>query len=311
MSSKIDPSSRSRTILWCVPRSASTSLTKCLSSIEECEIWLEPYCFSHIAMMEYAHHFGGKLPTDREGNEEVCQKVADKLTEIAMTRYNPDYISYGSVKRLLERSTSPHVFVKDIGYGCDDGIRFLPEGFKHTFLIRHPWRVLPSYRRAMYKLHGQLGEIDQDIVTEDKFDLKYDSRYCPDGYFFGELYKIWKHVCTHLDSQPVVIDGDDLLRNPAEILPKYCRAVGLPYKESMLRWEGSLRPMESWKVPSAQHLTSYKSFYQRTIDSTKFIPPGAMPSRSDLTPDIIRCADEVMELYEEMNSHRIRLDQPN
>ncbi len=34
-----------------------------------------------------------------------------------------------------------------------------------------------------------------------------------------------------------VVDADDLLDNPSGIMAAYCRSVGLPYTDSMLKWD--------------------------------------------------------------------------
>ena len=117
------------------------------------------------------------------------------------------FLRYGSVKHRLEQATSKHVFVKDMGFCVPkDGLQYLPLGYKHTFLIRNPLRTIYSYRKS---------------ITDD--------RYFVQGCFVKEQYDLWMHVKENLDSNPVVIDADDLLTKPKETLSAYCAAVGLPY----------------------------------------------------------------------------------
>ena len=59
----------SRTILWCVPRCVSTALMKCLSFIEDIEVWCEHYAYSYAAREEYMRATNGDLPMEYEGND--------------------------------------------------------------------------------------------------------------------------------------------------------------------------------------------------------------------------------------------------
>ena len=109
-------------------------------------------------------------------------------------------------------------------------------------------------------------------------------------------------------STPIVIDGDDLMSNPAEILPKYCRAAGLPYRESLLKWDASTDVVNDWKLPGDENLTkSLHHLYERALRSSEFFPPSPMPDRDHVTPDVIRCVDQNMEYYNEMYNARIKI----
>ena len=86
-------SGESRTMLWCVPRSGSTALTKCLSFIDGIEVWFEPYnnCRS---IKEYARQkLNLHLPPDYCGNEEKFRQAADAFDELCRCKSNPEYFS--------------------------------------------------------------------------------------------------------------------------------------------------------------------------------------------------------------------------
>ena len=81
----------SRTFLWCVPRSTSTALTKCLSFIEGIEVWFEPFCYCHLAKRETTNQLHVELPPDYHGNEEIFRKAADFMNEVTNCRqFSPD-----------------------------------------------------------------------------------------------------------------------------------------------------------------------------------------------------------------------------
>ena len=85
---------------------------------------------------------------------------------------------------------------------------------KHTFLIRNPLKSIPSYYRACNK-------------------CGFPS--LPNENGIRELYDLFKTV-QQVDPTPVVVDADDLLMNPRELMEQYCNATGLPFEESMLSW---------------------------------------------------------------------------
>ena len=68
----------------------------------------------------------------------------------------------------------------------------------------------------------------------------------PPGLFFKELYDLWVYVKQNYDPHPVVLDGDDLLTDPATMLPVFCNAVGIPFSDSLLRWDSSPDITNRW-----------------------------------------------------------------
>ena len=214
--------------------------------------------------------------------------------------------SYGSVKRRLEHATSKHVFVKDMSIGVTkDTYEYLPEGYKHTFLIRNPLRTIYSYREEMFPTLASAGVLGNGI-THDTYDLERDDRFFSQGCFVKEQYDVWMHVKENLDNNPVVIDADDLLIKPKETLSAYCAAVGLPYSDSLLKWDASTDIAKKIKAPGSNMLIDMTCF-QKAMESSEFMSPSKLPSRDHLTPDVIRCSEKVMKYYEELYKHRLEV----
>ncbi|XP_071477861.1 uncharacterized protein [Diadema antillarum] len=304
------PEARSRTIMWCVPRTISSAVTKCFSAIDGIEVWFEPYFYCLGTETVIARDRNLTIPKEYEGNEDLYQQAADYLQ--AVRRWNalkPQHLSYASIQRFLERSTGIHVFVKDMATAMKScNFEFLPKGYKHTFLIRHPLRVFNSLRKATYTRFSELGMICGESLDEKTVDVGRDYIFMdPSKLAFGELYELWKYVRENLDRDPIVIDADDLLSNPAELLPKYCEAIGLPYDESLLKWNASMSLTGKWNVAGADLIESIKCFYDRALTTGTFGPPGPMPSRDHVTPDVIRCTDAVMKYYDELYESRLRV----
>nr|XP_054754149.1 uncharacterized protein LOC129260131 [Lytechinus pictus] len=301
------PQAQSRTILWCVPRSVSTALARCLSAIEDIQIWFEPFCYCYIVKVEFERITGRVLPEDYRGNEQTFLEASRILQKLTAANFKPDFLSYPSIKQKLEKADSPHVFVKEIPNGCVDELRHLPRGYRHAFLIRHPLRTISSFRTSVFHhLLGQ-GKLHGEAADEATFDLVKHNPYYASGYHFKEIHTIWKFVRENTDCSPIVIDGDDLLANPSGLLPKFCRAAGLPYDDGLLNFDPSIESLTSWVTGADDMLMNMVNFYKVAMTTTHFLPAREIPRRDQVTRDVIRCVDEVIPLYTEMYETRIKL----
>ncbi|XP_003727377.1 uncharacterized protein LOC100887840 [Strongylocentrotus purpuratus] len=298
----------SRTIIWCVPRSVSTALTKCLSFIEGIQVWFEPYAYCRNTRVIIKQQLDLDLPTEYEGNEEIYKRMTDHFRETGQSNVTrQENLSYASIGRFLDQSVSRHVLVKDMALTPDE-YKFLPKGFKHIFLIRHPLRVYNSLRKSVFALLSARGMLKGESAVEETFDIRRDSPFRNTGDSSHKyVYDMWKYVKENLGSETIVVDSDDLLTNPAELLPKICRAAGLPYDESLLKWDGSSEVTKSWMVPSDYIVENMVYFFDRAIMSSEFLPASKMPSRDDVRPDVIRCTDQAMKFYDEMYEVRIQV----
>ncbi|XP_071494404.1 uncharacterized protein [Diadema antillarum] len=298
--------SGTRVIMWCVPRSVSSALTKCLSAIQGTEIYFEPYTVSYQANRSYKRFSGGDIPKVYEGNEEAFDTAARIVSADTGSYMDPKRLAYASVKKMLETSSSKHVFVKDMGSGvADDNFRFLPEGYQHTFLIRNPIRFINSYRRGIYIQYKQLGLLKGEAANERTFDVECDDKNFPHGFYMKEPYDIWKYVSENIDGNPIVIDADDLLAKPAAILSAYCSAVGLPYSESLLKWDASTESVKSRKAAGDNFVFDLDHFFSTAARSSEFLPASKFPPRESLTPDVIRGSERVMKYFDEMYESRL------
>ncbi|XP_041480482.1 uncharacterized protein LOC121427970 [Lytechinus variegatus] len=300
---------RTRTILWCVPRAISTAFAKCLSYIEGTEVWFEPYTYSHVNKVEYRMNTNLDIPMEYEGNEEIFATAKEILDKITNTKNEADRLPYGSVKRSLEASTAKHVFVKDMAFAVADGFRgFLPNGYRHTFLIRSPDRSIASYRRSIYNHYSNLGVLQGEAANEKTFEVQRDDPIFPKGWHTKEVYDLWKYLQdSGIDPNPIIIDGDDLLTKPAETLSAYCAAVGLPFNDSLLQWDASVEAFKKMKASGDNLLMDIVDFYGTAMKSSCFLPPSKPIPRDQLPADVIKGSDEVMKYFEEMYEARLRV----
>jgi hypothetical protein len=143
--------------------------------------------------------------------------------------------------------------------------------FHFTFLIRHPRHSIPSYYRCT-------------IHPLDKVTGFYD--FMPSEAGYDELRRIFDFFVKERQVGPAiagqhaelkdnevsitVVDADDLLDAPAEIISAYCKEVGIEYKPDMLNWdsdEDHLRAKDAFE--------KWKGFHDDAINSTSLKPRSA------------------------------------
>ncbi len=188
--------------------------------------------------------------------------------------------------------------MKGISLAIDTRHDAIPEGYQHTFLIRHPMKVIPSYKKLLIKASKlNRHEIKLDELPEDAI---------PRGYFFKESYDLLQYVKKHFEPNPIVMDADDLLMNPSGMLKAYCSATGIPYSDDLLQWESGDAVAQTWMIPKMMLKVNHiVNFYEGAFASTQFNKPGKMPLRSDLLEDELICVDKIMPYYEEMYAQRL------
>lgn len=139
----------------------------------------------------------------------------------------------------------------------------------NVFLIRHPARVIASYQKKRESpTLNDLGFVQQAAL-------------------FDAVLAMGQH--------PIVIDSDDILKNPTGMLAKLCNSVGLPFETGMLRWQpGGNAADGAW----APHW--YGSVW--ASDGLHAGPPCPLPS---LSPELDSICQKALPLYEKMARHKL------
>ncbi|XP_072030303.1 uncharacterized protein [Amphiura filiformis] len=262
--------------IWSVPRSLSTVLTRCISSSSaECEVYFEYYgtacCF---------------------GPERVCSPPAFR----GQPPKQPEY-SYEWVKKTLESDHTGKqlIIVKDPAYTVkvDGNYDMLPNGFKHTFMVRHPAKVFRSMAV---------------MIKEMPFPIK---SYLPNcRCIFQELVDLYKYVTDELHQHSVIVDADDLVQNPEETLQLYCDAVDLTYDRQMMKWSPSADPPSYWNMsPTFREMTSMLGINHHAYQSTcvdQLKADGDVIDMSKLSKEIQELTDIALPSYKELYEKRLR-----
>lgn len=129
-------------------------------------------------------------------------------------------------------------------------------GVRNVFLVRHPARVIASYAAK------------REDPTPDDIGFRLQAELFDEVLSWG--------------GRPVVIDSDDIRKDPAATLEKLCDAIGVPWSPLMLRWPRGGHPADGvW----AAH------WYGSVWNSTGFAgPDGPLPEIPDTLKPLLESA---------------------
>jgi len=183
---------------WSPPRNISTALMYSFAQRSDTLVIDEPI-FAHYIRVSKTEHPGGQevLNTyDNDGNR-VMEQILNKT--------------------LQETNGRNIVFMKQMGkHLLDIDMDFLKKT-ENILLIREPTRMLASYIKGMKKEDGT--PIDFSIS-----EAGYD-----------KLISIY-HYLKNNQLDAIVLDSDEVLKNPKIVLKKLCFRLGIPFEENMLSW---------------------------------------------------------------------------
>lgn len=250
-----------RVILWSAPRCMSSVFERSIRELKSVKVLYEPHQQAYYRGPERVTD--SNHPTEAELNPTATFQAADEML----------LQSYHGYEAL---------FAKNHTYFIEGKYEQYMEGrfarFKHTFLIRHPRKSIPSYMRA---------------CKQCSFPA------IPDKNGIEQLFDLFKTVQQSIDPNPVVVDADDLLMNPRSIMEQYCSAVGLPFEESMLSWTpGEVQDWMSFAHCQVWHRTA--------MMSSGFMKPEEMQPESDLPRDVETAIAKALPSYNIMHAYRIK-----
>ncbi len=175
--------------LWGTPRSRSTAFMWMMKNRGDFNILVHPF---------------GKSAYLSE--ERIFDIKTDSLLK-------PEYNYQVVLESIKSTAEEGKVFMKDFPYYfihiVDDQFLSL---FQHTFLIRNPAQMLPSYLHKWPTL-----------------------TYEETGY--QQLYQLFERVVQFTDEIPLIIDADDLVKDPTSTIKAYCKSVGIPFRAEALSWD--------------------------------------------------------------------------
>ena len=162
----------------------------------------------------------------------------------------------------------PLLFCKQMGHHLVDLRTDWLEDCINIFLIRHPAEVINSFSKVIP--HPDL----RDIGIAHQWEL------------FRQL--------RDRGHDPVVLDGNEILKNPRKVLAAACEQMGIGFDEAMMSWEAGARPEDgAWA----------RYWYSNVHQSTGFAPyePKTREMREDLRPLL----DSAMPAFEGLSAFSI------
>ena len=170
-------------------------------------------------------------------------------------------------KRVFQLAEDSPVFFKESGYLFIDYLKSCPDFYQHqnvkiAFLVRDPAKSILSFYRRM-------PTVDNSIIGHQQL---------------WDLFELFK---KELKPTPLVLDSDELLKNPLPILNCLGERWNMKFNQTNLQWNKSgIR--KDWRV---------EDWYQAVGVSTKLESyQGDIPRQENGTPEyteVTNCADRI------------------
>ncbi|XP_033626440.1 uncharacterized protein LOC117289428 [Asterias rubens] len=284
-----------RVMLWAVYRSCSTATMRALSTIEGGKYFYEPYTA--------AAYFGPERVFPRVNS--VPDKATSDLPGSDLA-YDNQVNTFSWVKQTLEEEHEGArlVFVKDHAYSlkiAGKGWDEIPNGYRHTFLIRNPNKTIPSWRKLNLEFKPSSGTMDEEQM-EAWQDLQMGSL----AGGFHSLLEHYEYVRENLDPNPFVMDADDLLADPEAMIPAYCQATGTPFRKKMVEWgEDNGVPAQARWIICRPNLASFQLHCkQKAITAACFSKEVESEIKSIPSPKVAALIQRCMPFYEKLYQQR-------
>ncbi|CAG8580031.1 9846_t:CDS:2 [Ambispora gerdemannii] len=240
-------------ILWCHPRSCSSVFQRAfLQRSQEFKCFQEPFRNDDALNMRFKIYYTQK----EKDNEKVSKEENNK------------------------ENKPLRVFVKDMAifiegqYGPNSTLsKSILLKVRHSFLIRDPSKSIKSFYRTIFQIHFQRYESLKEKEDVEKAIKLDDLRSIASSIGIKELAKFFDYVKEEFkDQTPLVVDADDLCKDPKGILGKYCELIGEVFDESMISWKPG--KVEDWHSMGIWHSdleqsTGFDKFLSDKISYTK------------------------------------------
>lgn len=175
------------------------------------------------------------------------------------------------VAKCTTPSAKPLLYQKHMTHHMLEGYdRSFIHQLTNAFLIRHPARVLASYARKW-------SDVDLRAIG------------------FMQQAEIFDMVAQKLGHAPPVVDADDVLARPRQVLTRLCAACGIAFDDAMLKWPKGPKPFDGVWAPH---------WYNAAWESESFGAPP--PSAGPLPAHLQAIADEALPYYSKLKAHALK-----
>ena len=142
---------------------------------------------------------------------------------------------------------------------------------KNLFLIRNPKQLIASFAQVIPN------PTMQDIGIEEEVEL-------------------FEYLTEHGSHMPIIVDSNDLLKNPKEGLEKVCSQLEIPFSQEMLSWDkGGISEDGVWA----------KYWYKNVHDSTSFKKQSS--SERPLPENCRTLYEQALPHYNKLKTHSLSI----
>lgn len=206
--------------------------------------------------------------------------INNKKEEIIYNEDKEHPRKYSDIKKMIiDKSMTSSVFHKDMCYHCDSNLlnddKFLSLQI-NTFLIRDPWKTIVSHNKV-----------------RPSFSLN--------SVGYEAIYNVYNKV-KKLGLKTLIIDADDLLKNPEFVIEQYCKFTGLIFKKEHLNWKPEM--VDIWKTWPGWHESVSKSTGLKAKKDTAALEKIIIPD----DPKLKAYAEHHMKYYQELYKDKLMLD---
>ncbi|WP_169567883.1 HAD family hydrolase [Sneathiella limimaris] len=172
----------------------------------------------------------------------------------------------------------------------------LPDGKTLRYLKHMTQHMLPDIDLGAFASHKHCFLIRDPRLVIASFSAKYD-QVTAEATGFHQQMRLFEYFDQQADHKPVIVEGEDIQKNPSGMLHALCSTLKLSFYPQMLEWEKGRKPEDGvW----AAH------WYNAVEASTGFAPYQAR--EATLTPEQEKLARELEPIYLELKSRKLKLE---
>ncbi|XP_022099552.1 uncharacterized protein LOC110984062 [Acanthaster planci] len=288
-----------RVILWSLPRSCTTAVLRAVSSVDGGVFYWEPYgC---------AMYYGPERSEKEFLSVSSASSVSIADAPGADVAYDSSVNTFDWVRQTLEaeHKGASLVFAKDFAFALGGKTERLPVGYQHTFLIRDPTKVIPSWWKMNQECRESCPAADEQEMEE--WQERQIGKY--GGY--DDLLELYDFVKENLEPKPFVMDADDLMAQPEKVLAAYCEATGIPFSNKLLDWEDDWSKMNAKWITCRDQLWLWNNSHHTNVRQSRgFLKSHQLPRADDtnsrliLNPKITQLIDCCKPYYKKLYQQR-------
>jgi hypothetical protein len=236
------------------PRAMSTALERSFMTRPDVRCMHEPY--------GDAFYFGPERLSDRYSAQ---QRASSKYSETTYAHVTKDILDQSSGRRTFIKDMAQYVIPSDGkasvapslgGNGHEKGNstvlpRQILDKFKFFFLVRPPHKSVPSYYRCCIPPRSATTGFDHYRHSEAGF---------------RELRILYDYLVEN-GQTPLVVDAEDIVRDPEQTIKAICEAVDLDFDPAMLSWDKDQDVIDTFQKWNGWHtdVLSSKGFEKGEI----------------------------------------------